>query len=162
MEIITPEDTARAFIHAIDKQEAISKRVFNLGVRESCRISYEDYLSRSFDVFGLGEVDFKQHSFAEKNFHCGYYAVGDELNDILDFRRDDLDDYFDREEKKVSPIKSFFASLFRKPILAHFQKLSEPLTAHKDKDEKMISRYFNRKKKRTKHNRKERAIFRKF
>ena len=30
MEIITPEDTARAFIHAIDKQEAISKRVSTL------------------------------------------------------------------------------------------------------------------------------------
>ncbi|HLV42182.1 MAG TPA: hypothetical protein VKY37_07880, partial [Brumimicrobium sp.] len=72
------------------------KKSFNLGVRESCRISYEDYLSRSFDVFGLGEVDFKQHSFAEKNFHCGYYAVGDELNDILDFRRDDLDDLFQK------------------------------------------------------------------
>lgn len=147
LEIITPQDTARAFILAIDKQKELSKKIFNLGVGSSCRISYEDFLTRSFDIFGLGEVDFQPNSFAEKNFHCGYYADGDELNDILNFQIDELDVYFEREKKKVSPIKAFFASLFKKPIKSNLQKLSEPLAAIEEQDKEMLALCFHEKEK---------------
>lgn len=142
LEITTPRDTARAFVHAIEKKDSLEKQIFNLGGGDKCRISYEDFLKRSFGIFGLGRLDFSPKSFAEKNFHCGYYADGDDLNDILDFRRDTLETYFQMEEEKVSPIKRAFISVLKKPIKSYLQKKSEPLIALKTQDHQMMELFF--------------------
>lgn len=142
LEITTPRDTARAFVHAIEKKESLRKQIFNLGGGENCRISYEDFLSRSFSIFGLGGLDFSPKSFAEKNFHCGYYADGNVLNNILDFRKDSLETYFEMEKQKVSPLKRAFISLFRRPIKLYLQKQSEPLIAFREQDKKMMQVFF--------------------
>ena len=143
LEIATPEDTARAFVNALDKQEQLSKKIYNLSGGENCRMVYEDFLAHSFGIFGLGKLDFAPKSFAEKNFHCGYYADGDDLNTILDFRKDNLESYFEHEKKKVSPLQKAAISLLKKPIKLYLQKKSEPLTAYKNQDKKMMLHYFN-------------------
>jgi nucleoside-diphosphate-sugar epimerase len=143
MEIATPKDTARAFVNAIGKQEQLSKSIFNLGGGVECRITYQDFLARSFEIYGLGKPDFSPKTFAEKNFHCGNYADGDILNDILNFRKDDLDSYFKGVKKKVSPTLKIITSLFKKPIKKYLQNQSEPLKAYVDQDIKMIDHYFN-------------------
>ena len=142
MEIATPEDTARAFVNAIDKQEQLSKKIFNLGGGENCRILYDDFLSRSFKLFGLGRLDFSPKTFAEKNFHCGYYEDGDELNDILNFRKDTLDSYFQKEKSNVSIFKKIVVSILKKPIKKYLQRQSEPFAAFINNDTKMIHHYF--------------------
>lgn len=143
LEIATPRDTARAFVNAIENQTPLSKQIFNLGGGENCRMTYSAFLERSFEVFGLGKLDFPPHSFAEKNFHCGYYADGDVLENILHFRRDTIDDYFKMEEEKVSPFKKTAASILKKPIKWYLLKQSEPLAAYKDKNEPLMQHYFN-------------------
>jgi len=143
MEILSPKDTARAFVMAIAHRTELIHKIFNLGGGEHCRIAYHDFLRRSFDAFGLGEVDFPKHSFAEKNFHCGYYEDGDELAEIMDFRKDTLESYFDQLNRSVSPLKKSFARLFRKPIKRQLLKQSEPYGAWFAKDKKMASRFFN-------------------
>lgn len=143
MEILSPKDTARAFVMAISHRSQLSHKIFNLGGGEGCRTTYRDFLHMSFDAFGLGEVDFPQHSFAEKNFHCGYYEDGDELAEIMDFRADTLDNYFDQLNTSVSPLRRMFTSLFRKPIKRHLLKQSEPYEASSTKNKKMASRFFN-------------------
>jgi nucleoside-diphosphate-sugar epimerase len=142
MEISTPADTARAFVNAIGQADKLDKKIFNLGGGEKCRISYREFLSRSFNIFGLGEADFQEHSFAKRNFHCGYYADGDALNDILGFRKDTVDDYFLSLKKSVSPVKRSAASIFRKIIKNKLQRQSEPLAAMKNKNEIDIKHYF--------------------
>jgi nucleoside-diphosphate-sugar epimerase len=142
MEIATPEDTGRAFVHAIDNKEAILKRIYNLGGGKNCRSTYEDFLSRSYDLFGLGKLDFPNKAFAEKNFHCGFYADGDDLENILLFRRDNLDDYFKIVEQSVPVGRKFITSLFKKQIKQGFLKQSEPYQAFLTKDLKMMKRYF--------------------
>ena len=143
MEITTPQDTGRAFVHATQKREQLSKRIFNLGGGEACRISYEEFLSTSFKIFGLGELNFPPNSFAENNFHCGYYADGDDLENIVHFRRDTITTYFEAVKKSVSPIKKFFAFLFKGIVKRHLLKQSDPLKAHKNQDKELILRYFN-------------------
>lgn len=143
LEIASPADTARAFVNAIEKQQQLSKRIFNLGGGESCRISYEDFLSSSFEIFGLGKVDFAPKSFAEKNFHCGYYQDGNLLNDILDFRQDNLESYFEGEKKKVSLFKKALISLFKRPIKKYLQRQSEPLAAYAKQDLNAMQHYFD-------------------
>ena len=142
LEIASPEDTARAFANAMDKQEQLSKKIFNLGGGENCRIIYDDFLSNSFKIFGLGKLDFLPKTFAEKNFHCGFYEDGYVLDNILNFRKDTLTNYFENEKSKVSLFKKAIISIFNKPIKKYLQRQSEPLAAYVDQDMKMIQHYF--------------------
>lgn len=143
LEIATPRDTARAFVNGIEEQLELSKRIFNLGGGESCRISYEHFLERSFAIFGLGKLSFPEHSFADKNFHCGFYADGDALEEIVHFRQDSLEDYFKMEAEKVSVVKKAAASIFKVPIKWYLLKQSEPYHAYKENDQKAMAHYFN-------------------
>ena len=142
MEIATPKDTARAFVNAIDKKAVLSKKIFNLGGGVQMRLTYQELLSRSFAVFGLGPVDFPEHSFAKKNFHCGYYIDGDELEQIVSFRADNLETYFDQLRNSFSPIKRFMASLLKKMIKRKLLKQSEPLKAMVNNDAAQIAHFF--------------------
>ncbi|AUC84662.1 NAD(P)-dependent oxidoreductase [Polaribacter sp. ALD11] len=143
LEIATPKDTARAFVNGIEKRKQLSKQIFNLGGGESCRISYQHFLERSFAIFGLGKLNFPKHAFADKNFHCGYYTDGDDLENIVHFRQDSLEDYFKMEAKKVSFIKKLAASVFKAPIKWFLLKKSEPYEAYKNKNMKQMKHYFN-------------------
>lgn len=143
LEIATPRDTARAFVNGIEKQSQLSKTIFNLGGGELCRSSYAAFLERSFAIFGLGKLDFPPKAFADKNFHCGYYADGNELEKIVEFQQDTLDDYFEMEAQKVSGIKKMSASLFKKLIKQYLLRQSEPLQALKANNLKQINHYYN-------------------
>ena len=143
LEISTPRDTARAFVNGIEKKELLSKRIFNLGGGEKCRASYKDFLERSFTIFGLGKMNFPKKSFAEKNFHCGYYADGEELEKILHFRQDSLQDYFKMEKEKVSVFMKAITSILKSPIKWFLLKKSEPYQAFKDQDVAQMKHYFN-------------------
>ena len=142
MEIATPEDTARAFVKAINKQKQLSKRIFNLSGGESCRIIYKEFLIKSFKIYGLGKLNFHPKSFATKNFHCGFYADGDTFNNILNFRKDTIESYFEKEKQKVSFIKKMVFSIFKKTIKKYLQKQSEPLAAFMSQNKIQMQHYF--------------------
>lgn len=142
VEITTPEDTARAFVNAAHKTDALNGRIFNLGGGEQNRILYRDLLAKNFQIFGLGKFSLPEKAFAEKNFHCGYYIDGDELEDILHFRRDTLDTYLKKVVESVSPLQYFFtrlvAPLAKKTLLAQ----SEPWQAYKTDNKEEIKHFF--------------------
>ncbi|MGC1633670.1 MAG: NAD(P)-dependent oxidoreductase [Gelidibacter sp.] len=143
LEFCTPRDMARAFVNAIDKQPELSEKIFNLGGGERCRIRYKHFLERSFTIFGLGALDFPKFAFADKNFHFGFYADGHDLENILHFRQDSLDDYFAMEASKVSSFQKTAASTFNKPIKWVLLKMSEPYRAFRTQDAKQLHYYFN-------------------
>ncbi len=142
LEITTPADAARAFVHAIFKQNQLSKKIFNLGGGESCRTTYKFFLAESFKRFGLGTPNFPTKAFAEKNFHCGYYADGNKLEAILKFRKDSMLSYFQKVEENVSPLKKRLASWFHPIIKWYLLQLSEPYRAFKRKDKEAIRHFF--------------------
>lgn len=100
-EISSIEDTARAFVHAIQKKTDLSKKTYNLGGGETCRCTYEEFLIRSFEMNGLGKPNFAAHSFADKNFHCGFYQDGNDLEEIIHFRNDTLESFFQKEKENI-------------------------------------------------------------
>lgn len=142
VEICTPEDTARAFVKAIEKQEELNGKIFNLGGGENCRLTYRELLEESFQIMGLGKLDFPEKSFAEKNFHCGYYADGDQLENILHFRRDDLKAYFSKVENSVPAVQKVATSIFKKVIKKRLLRVSEPYHSYKNQDTQMMQRFF--------------------
>jgi len=142
LEIATPGDTGRAFVNALQCLEELNGTIYNLGGGEKCRISYRDFLAGSFMAMGMGSLDFKNNVFAGRNFHCGYYADGDVLNDLLDFRRDTLDDYFKALEESISPARRIAVKMLSKIIKRNLAKKSEPLAALKTRNQTDIQHYF--------------------
>ena len=142
MEIATPRNTGDAFVKALDHLDKLKGKVFNLSGGEQCRIIYKDFLHKSFEIFGLGTPDFRENSFARRNFHCGYYIDGDLLDDIIDFRRDSMDDYFSMLKESVNPFRRRLTYLFRNTIKAKIQKQSEPLAAILSNNRADIEHYF--------------------
>lgn len=145
LEICSPEDTARAFVFAIENRKLLEKKTFNLGGGISCVIKYENFLRISFQLFGLGKINFPQYSFAQKNFHCGYYVDGDLLENLLHFRRDTLVTYFSATKNSISPVVKFTGKLFRFFIKKHLIRKSEPLNAVKKFDKQLILHFFGSK-----------------
>ncbi len=143
MEIATTEDTARAFVGGIDKREQLNRRIFNLGGGPHCRIVYKDFLQRAFAINGLGKLNFPEGAFATHNFHCGYYADGDALSDIVDFRRDTIDTFFEKMKKAAPPFLVFFASIFKRIIKTILLRQSEPYEALQHNDKNLTDRFFS-------------------
>jgi nucleoside-diphosphate-sugar epimerase len=146
MEIASPEDTAKAFAFAIEKRECLNQKIYNLSGGSSCRISYQEFLQRSFDAFGLGKLDFPPNAFAEKNFHCGYYTDGDQLNEILHFRNDTIETHFLKLRRSISPIQRNLTYIFRKSIKRKLLSLSEPYQGYLSNDKSIISHFFEKEK----------------
>ena len=142
MEIATAEDTGRAFALASLHLDELEGRIFNLSGGEKCRISYKQFLKINFRLFGLGEINFPGIAFAKKNFHCAYYADGDELEEILHFRKDTIDSYFKKVKKHIIPFNRFFTQLFSGIIKKSLLKKSEPMQAMKKGEKEKIRRFF--------------------
>jgi len=142
MEIATPEDAARAFGNGIECQEKLSNRVFNLGGGEACRTTYKAFLEKNFEIRGLGRLNFPPKTFAEKNYHCGDFIDGHDLEMITRFRKHTLEDYYRMNEESVPQLVKFLTHLFRGVIKYFLRLYSLPLRAHKSQDPKLLDRFF--------------------
>ncbi len=143
VEITTPEDTARAFVNAADKKGQLNKRIFNLGGGEKNRIIYRDLLAENFKIFGLGKFDLPEKAFAEKNFHCGYYADGDALEKIVRFRKDTIQTYLQKVKEAVPDIQRFATKLVAPIAKKMILKQSEPWEAFRNNDKDKMNQYFH-------------------
>lgn len=145
IEIITPEDAGRAFAFSTKHLTELNKKVYNLSGGEDCRILYEDFLKKSFHIYGLKKFLIPKTAFAQKNFHCAFVDDGDELENILHFRNDNINDYFQKNEQKIGNFVKFWAGIFS-PI---YQKIlvnkSEPLKALKNFQIENLRRFFGNK-----------------
>ena len=141
-EITTSRDTGYAMVHAIEHIALLQNNLYNLGGGQKCRTTFEKFISKAFQISGLGKINFPKFAFAQKNFHCGFYQDGNKLDKIIHFRRDTLDDYFKNFEKNINPLTKFFTSIFNKLIKKYLLKKSEPLRAYVENDKKLINRFF--------------------
>lgn len=142
IEIATPKDTASAFINGINKKDQISKKIFNLGGGCEYRTTYKEFLIRSFEIMGLGKLDFPEKTFAEKNFHCGFYQDGDELNEILHFRTGTIEDYYNSVKNQIPYLKFKVTSILKKIIKKILLNKSEPYLAFRQNNLEMKTRFF--------------------
>lgn len=142
MEICTAEDAAQAFVSAIDHHDELQGKTFNLGGGIDCCIRFGDFLQRSFQLYGLGKMHFPQHAFAQRNFHCGIMADGDDLEQILHFRRNTLESYFLKTTAEVSPLIKIAGFIFRPLIRLFLTLTSQPLRAFRSHNLKEMKQFF--------------------
>lgn len=145
LEIASTTDTGLAFANAVAHQKELEGKIFNLGGGEACRTTYREFLIQMFQIYGLNYQNMKEITFAEQNFHCGYFLDGDQLEEILHFRRDTLSTYYERVRKQTKGITRFFSKLFSRPILYTLSKKSEPMQARKRNDQTLMQRFFKNK-----------------
>ena len=142
MEITTPTDAARAFVNGLERKKMLSKKIFNLGGGKSFRTTYRELLAENFKINGLGKLNFPEKTFAEKNFHCGYMMDSDDLENILQYRRHTLSDYYRLNRDAVPIVRKYLTIPFRGLIKFFLRQMSEPLRASKSNVIKERERFF--------------------
>ena len=142
IELVTPLDAGKAFANAVDRRDALKNRIFNLSGGKKCQVIYRDFLSQSFENFGMEDASFPENSFAAHNFHCGYYADGDDLEKILKFRSETVNDLYEQQANSVNPIIKSITYALRHLIKRSLLLKSEPLAAIKEHDTELITRFF--------------------
>ncbi|WP_242964950.1 NAD-dependent epimerase/dehydratase family protein [Scatolibacter rhodanostii] len=77
--------------------------IFNIGGGESCRVSTYDMYTIMFGAIGLKDLSYAADTkwYATRNFHGQYYLDSDKLNDILDFRHDSMQYFYDAYLKNL-------------------------------------------------------------
>lgn len=142
IELVTTRDTGYGVVKAIEKEKELNGNIYNFAGGKKCQIIYYDFMKKVFDRVGININHFPKHSFAEQNFHCGYYKDSHVLNDILHFQRDNIDSYFKWIKWKVNPFKKFIYKLFSPAITKRMSRESDVLNAIKLNDKNMIQRFF--------------------
>lgn len=136
------EDAGYALVAALNC-DRLGERIFNLGGGARCRTKASDFLKRMFPLFGLDYSVVPQRAFATKNFHSGDYIDGDELENMLHFRRKTLDDYYAYVKGQISTSQRLLVRFIpRSLIKAYLRGMSEPLKAIRQNNVRLIERFF--------------------
>jgi nucleoside-diphosphate-sugar epimerase len=141
-ELATTRDVGYAFAQAVEHTAGMQGRIYNLAGGPACRLTYRELLDRSFQIFGLGPLDFPPEAFADQNFHCGYFTDSDELENLLHFQRDTVDSCFAGMARNIGRWQKTLARLFRVSIKRRLLQQSEPYRAWREKDPVLAARFF--------------------
>lgn len=121
IETITSEDAGYAFVAAIDFKKDLNKKVFNLSGGKKYRVNYREYLIKVLSSYGLSFRFLTALLFSEKNYYGGWYADGNELNDILNFRTKNIELYYTILEEYKTNISRLMPRLLAKPFIWYFK-----------------------------------------
>jgi hypothetical protein len=138
----TTRDTGYALAEALAHTAELQGRTFNLGGGEKCRVTYRDLLQGCLTATGLGGIDFPAGAFADHNFHCGYFLDSAELERILHFQHDSVEDYLSWYAGHVPAFRRWLAAALQHAIKRYLLRQSEPYQALRRRDRKLIQRFF--------------------
>ncbi|MCL2210588.1 MAG: NAD(P)-dependent oxidoreductase [Treponema sp.] len=89
--------------------------IFNIGGGEGCRVSAYNLYKKLFGMIGITNLSHVMESnwSGLRNFHGQYYLDSDKLNNILNFRSDSMEYFYEAYLKKLGGIASM-ARIFTK------------------------------------------------
>lgn len=117
IEICDTKDVGLALTNAVENKD-IWGNILHIAGGEQCRISYREYLKVMLGIFGIGFKELPEEAFRrERGFHCGFMTTK-KSQELLNYQRHTLDDYFSAVRKKVA-ISRFFNMMF-KPIVQKY------------------------------------------
>ncbi len=98
MDVITKEDCAYAFVKGLKYSDKLNKKTFNLSGNET--IKYGDLLKNLVKINGLTFKYVATRIFFEKDYHSPVCLDRDELEDLIHYRNDYLNSYYNRLKTK--------------------------------------------------------------
>ena len=115
IEVTTKEDAAYAFVKAIEYQSVLNKKIFNVGMGKSGIIKYNELLKNILKYQGLSFRYILTRTFLEKDYRSPILSDSDNLENLIHYRHDSLDNYYKRLKKMGKKRK--IRLLLAKPIL---------------------------------------------
>ena len=159
LEWSTAEDSARLMAAIVREDikgnlnyDNFWRKIFNLGGGEENRITGFDTVQGGFSLFGGKAQDYYEPWYnVLRNFHGGFFADGDKLNDLFHYREDNINDYWGKVLKTHSSLK--MARLAPKGLIKTFgikrlfKDSNAPAYWYKHNDEARLIAYFGSKEK---------------
>ena len=97
MDVITKEDCAYAFVRGINYATVLNKQTFNL---KTDTINYGKLLDKLLLINGLSSKYLLSRIFLEKDYYSPICSDSDELDNIIHYKNDSLNEYFKRLKSK--------------------------------------------------------------
>lgn len=153
IELISSEDAGYGLVQTTEAPDDFFGRVYNMGGGPSCRVVFLDYMARMMKMFGLGNYSkvMPLNWFAIRNFHCGWYADSDVLNNYLGHWRHTLEDHYRQVESAIpwylrvlKPITAVVPSF---PVRMYMKTMADPLRWIQTNDEEKIKAFFGSRQK---------------
>lgn len=159
LEWVTEDDSGRLLANVCikDLPEKFWKNIYNIGGGESFRKTNYEFMSMTLAAAGVKDMEkiFEPNWFATRNFHGQYYLDSDRLNDYLDFRKENMEDFMLRLKENIKfptnlleYLPNFFIKNFIMRTLVKSQ--SGPLGWIRSKDKGRIKAFFGSLKERRK------------
>jgi len=144
IELITSRDAGFGVVQTIEAPDDFYGRVYNMGGGPSCRVVYRDYMDRVLPLAGVGPSSrvMRRNWFALRNFHCGWYADGADLNAYLGHQRSTLDDHY-RDIAAALPAALKFGARVAPAFLvrAYLKRMADPPKWIRDGDDEKITAF---------------------
>ena len=93
VDVITKEDAALAFVLGVKHAEKINKKIYNL---YDTSINYGKLLDNIVVLYGTSVKYITSRIFLEHDFHSPITKDHDELNSIINYQNDSLNEYYSR------------------------------------------------------------------
>lgn len=113
IDVITKEDCAYAFVRAIRYLDKLNKKTYNLSMAEP--ILYDDLIKNILKYRGLSFSFLFNKLFVEKNYVSPVTADKDDLEEIIGYRNDTIQSYYNRIKRQNKNRK--LAKILAKPFL---------------------------------------------
>jgi len=131
IELVTSQDAGYGLVQTIETPEEFWRRIYNMGGGPSCRFIFFDYIERSMKNIGLGNYRkiMERNWFALRNFHCGWFADSNVLNQYLGHWRQSLEDHL-QQVKDAAPVYTKLAKFLPARLIR--SNFTEKMTRGKD------------------------------
>ena len=113
IDVITKEDAAYAFVKGISYMDKLNRKTYNVTGEES--IVVRDLYRKMLEIVGLNLKYILTRIFLEKNYYSPVCKDKDELNDLINYRNDSLNEYFNRLRSRAAKRK--FQRFLAKPFI---------------------------------------------
>lgn len=98
-------------------------KIFNFGSGEENRLTGYETIQGGFSLFGGDVKDFYDPNYCcLRNFHCGFYLDGEKLNELFHYRKDNVNDYWEKILKAHPEMK--MARIVPKKLIKKFSIVS--------------------------------------
>lgn len=115
IEVTTINDVSYAFVKGIDYSNELNKKIYNVGMGEKGRIVFNSVLKHVIKYYGLNYKYVFSRILLDKNFYSPILTDSDALNNIINYRNDTLNSYYDRINKRYK--KRIIPRLLVKPFI---------------------------------------------
>lgn len=100
VECITNYDASMAIVNSLEHLKKLNKNVYNVSGGEEFRLKYDDILIKVLKYYGVSIKLIFTRLFIDKNYYSPILTDSNELNNIINYRSDTMNNYQQRLKRR--------------------------------------------------------------